>query len=112
MDAACSESLFDEARTVRSSAPVCTENLIRVDAVMESPKLAGMILQVLTIIRPETLVRWHRAVESLVDRLIPPDPQTPGGRGCRLCGLYRPTTCGILWPRRGARHARALRPLG
>jgi hypothetical protein len=109
-------------RTNRSP-PVCTENLIRVDDVMESPKLAGMIgllcfvlgvlaspfksklqleaenavlrhrlivltrrlhgrvrftnndrrfliqlhrwfpsiLQVLTIIRPETLVRWHRA---------------------------------------------------
>ena len=27
-------------RALFSSAPVCTENLIRVDAVMESPKLA------------------------------------------------------------------------
>ena len=69
--------------------PVCTENLIRVDDVMDSHQLivlqarphgrgAGLtnhdrwyfiqlyrwfpsILQVLTMIRPETLVRWHRA---------------------------------------------------
>src|SRR3984893_14647243 len=75
-----------------TAMPVCTENLIRVDEVMESPLLRHQlivlrrrlhgrirltnhdrwffiqlyrwfpsIVQVLIIIRPETLVRWHRA---------------------------------------------------
>src|SRR3984893_11369943 len=75
-----------------TAMPVCTENLIRVDEVMESPLLRHQlivlrrrlhgrirltnhdrwfliqlyrwfpsIVQVLTVIRPETLVRWHRA---------------------------------------------------
>jgi hypothetical protein len=44
----------------------CTDNLIRVDDVMESLSwpndrvVLPSILQVLAIIQPETLVRWHR----------------------------------------------------
>ena len=29
------------------------------------------------------------AMEAIVDRIIPPDPDSPGGKGCRLRHLYR-----------------------
>ena len=38
------------------------------------------------------------AVEALVDRLIPPDPDTPGGKDAGCAVYHRSAACWSLWP--------------